>query len=334
LKINKFLILIFYELYYNRFIETFNKVKSRFSMEPIIAGASDFTNVPLKLHNKKELQSSEDFGQEIRDVVIGSAKEEPLPGDALIARMKTINSGETEDPEKFKDNAITGLSLDRALPSILELPHRHKKIHKLLSTGCANIFRAGAVSYIGACAVAAVIPNLINRFTKKSFSQEQIDEMKKHLKTGDIVLTNSNQHQTFYFLVHSLYGHKYSHAATYVGEGQVIDSYDKPAVQNINELFARMSEIAVLRPEYQSSTQVYKQIDYLAAQIGKPYNMLFNTEDERAFYCSELTLRGLEASGLNTKIPGHCVMRQPFVLPDDFIKGKNFKIVKVFKAEE
>ncbi len=196
-----------------------------------------------------------------------------------------------------------------------------------------GLFTACSLAYLGGCALAAVIPNLIAKHTKKPFSEAQINDMKAFMKPGDIILTKSDMHQTFYFLVHSTFGHDYSHAATYAGDGQIIDSYDKPDRQDISTFFQKMTDIVVLGPHYASENQVKREIQYLDQQIGKNYDLHFKTDDVKEFYCSELTLRGLEASGVGAKVPGHSILGHVFVLPDDFIHSKDIDLVKAFHSD-
>ncbi|MDQ7825770.1 MAG: YiiX/YebB-like N1pC/P60 family cysteine hydrolase [Candidatus Eremiobacteraeota bacterium] len=256
----------------------------------------------------------------------------PEPPDPSTLDGKALHK-DPADSVDLSGNNKPGTNV-RELPTNLELPSPLKKRGRLMSALQEGLFTACSLTYLGGCALAAVVPNLVSKLTQKTFTEAQINEMKAHLQPGDIILTKSDMHRTFYFLVHSTYGHDFSHAATYAGEGQIIDSYDKPDRQDIGTFFQKMTDIAVLRPRYASKKQVDRSIRYLEEQIGKKYDMKFRTDDVKEFYCSELTLRGLEASGLDTKVPGHSVLGHAFVLPDDFKHSKDIDLVKVFHSEE
>jgi uncharacterized protein YycO len=220
------------------------------------------------------------------------------------------------------------------LPTNLVLPDDYKfKSNTGTAVGRA-MFMAGALTLLGGCMAVAFIPNKYNQRTKKPFNQEQIDQIKTQLKPGDIVLTRSSMHQTFHYFLKSTHGHFYSHAATYVGDGNIIDSYDKPDRQNVDTFFKKMTEIAVLRPRYQSEKQIEDQNKYLEKQIGKPYDIFFRTDETETFYCSELTVRGMEASGVDAKIPGHAILGHAYVLPEDFKKSKDIDMVGEFRSND
>ena len=146
-------------------------------------------------------------------------KQSSRPPDDVVS----LGNGIT--PESL-GNPAQGLDLMGKIPANLILPHKNHG--KFASKVLKGLFVAGATAYLGGCAAFAVIPNLYNKKTTPTFNQEQINDIKKHLKPGDIVLTQSNHHQTFYYLLHSTFGHQYSHAATFVGDNSVIDSYDQP----------------------------------------------------------------------------------------------------------
>ena len=222
----------------------------------------------------------------------------------------------------------------RSLPTNLKLPGTHKPSGRLKSAGLEALFAAGCLTLVAGCTVAAVIPNLVGKIAHEGFSESQIEEMKSVLKPGDIVLTRSLSHRSFNYLVHSAFGHHFSHAATYVGNGQIIDSYDKPDRQDISVFFKTMNDVCVLRPRYESQEQIDRSIQYLDQQIGKKYDLRFKTDDVQEFYCSELTLRGLEASGSPLMVPGHQVLGHPFVLPEDFRNTPGIDLVKIFHSEE
>lgn len=220
------------------------------------------------------------------------------------------------------------------LPSNLKLPKEIKKRGKIMEKLEKLAFTAGALAWWGACAAAAIIPNRINRKTVNPFSPEQIADIKSKLKPGDIILTKNKHKQTFYFMLNGAFGHKYSHAATYAGNGEIVDSYDKPDRQKLDDVLNRITDCAIIRANYDDTEQPYRNIKYQDDQIGKPYDSYFNLRDESAHYCSELTLRGLEASGLETKVQGHTLLNQPFILPDDFLHVEGFDVIGHFSSTE
>lgn len=273
--------------------------------------------------NGAEINKSMPEGREILDPLIKA-------GDIADIDWTKVSDGKSarrDEQVQFKD-----LPTANSLPANLKLPKPLKSRNKIMAKLEKLAFTAGALAWWGTCALAAMIPNRINRKRVNNFTPEQIADIKNKLQPGDIILTKNKHRQTFYYMLHGLFGHKYSHAATYAGKGEIVDSYDKPDRQKLDDVLGRITDCAIIRANYDDTEQPYRNIQYQDNQIGKPYDNYFNIMDTSAHYCSELTLRGLEASGLETKVQGHAIMNQPFILPDDFLHVDGFDVIGHFSS--
>jgi uncharacterized protein YycO len=207
------------------------------------------------------------------------------------------------------------------------------KARKFSSMLCQGIFMAGAMIHLSLCKVLAVIPNLYNKFATDSFSQEQINDVKSDLKPGDIILTGTKHDQTYYLLQKSTFGSNYDHAAAYIGNNEIIDSAGGGVTKGtVEDLLGDCTDAVILRPKYDNQEQIDRKVDYLTSQLGKKYDQMFNLKTDEKHYCSELVVRALEASGADIKVPGNALLRQPILLPDDFIKSDKIEFVKEFKS--
>jgi len=54
----------------------------------------------------------------------------------------------------------------------------------------------------------------------------------------------------------------------------------------------------LLRPKYDREQNVINALSFAEKQLGKPYDFLFEKEEENTLYCHELTAKSLSAAGL------------------------------------
>lgn len=258
---------------------------------------------------------------------------QPAQGQQALSResvnVESAVDRHGSDPKPAESDA---LKPHLALPTNLALPPSYHPQHGWLGRIEEGLFVAGSASYLGACSVVAVLPNLYHRLTEKTFNPEQAEAVCKDLRPGDILLSHSDMHQTFYYFLHSTFGHHYSHAATYAGNGTVYDSYDRADRRDIHEFLSKMTDVAILRPHYTSSDQIKASVSWLKDQVGKDYNIRFRTDDDSTLYCSQMTTKGLEASKVGIKVPGHAVLNHPFVLPDDFLHTPGIDLVGTYTS--
>ena len=196
-----------------------------------------------------------------------------------------------------------------------------------------GLFVASSVALLATCALVAKVCNLHGKHTREALSPAQMDEIRSTLRPGDIILTRSAFHQSFGLFVRMTFGHEYSHSGTYAGDGKVLDAYGKANSRSIERFLRDVTDTVILRPRYGSQEQVDRNTTYLHDQVGKEFDILFNTQDDEKLYCSEMTLRGLEASGAGLQVPGHSVLGHSFVLPEDFRHTPGIDVVKEFHSD-
>ena len=228
---------------------------------------------------------------------------------------------------------ILGLdTVNHLLPVNLQLASPLRPSSKVMAALKEGLFVASSVALLAACTLAAKVLDIHGRHTREALSSTQRDEIRNTLQPGDIILTRSALHQSFGLLVHLTFGQEYSHSGTYAGDGMVLDAYGRANRRSLDRFFRDVTDAVILRPRYSAQDQVGRSTAYLEDQVGKDFDILFNTTDDEKLYCSEMTLRGLEASGADVKVPGHSLLGHSFVLPDDFRHATGIDTVKTIHS--
>lgn len=126
------------------------------------------------------------------------------------------------------------------------------------------------------------------------------------LEPGDILLGH-NQNGAYGF---------WTHAAIYVGHGQIVDAMDFPkgTVARDVSIYRNFDDVEFLR--LTASKEVRRRVAHNAVQeVGKPYSLSSGLNDSHSFYCSKLIWLVCEREGI--------LLCQPhtWVLPDDLSKS-------------
>lgn len=228
---------------------------------------------------------------------------------------------------------ILGLDhVNHLLPANLQLASPLTPSGKVMTAIKEGLFVASSVALLAVCTLAAKVLNIHGKHTREALSTTQLEDIRNTLQPGDVILTRSAFHQSFGLFVHLTYGQEYSHSGTYAGDGMMLDAYGRANHRSLERFFRDVTDAVILRPRYTAPDQVTRTTDYLKDQVGKDFDILFNTDDDEKLYCSEMTLRGLEASGTGIRVPGHEVLGHSFVLPDDFRHAPGIDTVKTFHS--
>jgi len=115
------------------------------------------------------------------------------------------------------------------------------------------------------------------------------------LKPGQILARKYTYYLDSYFIKG-----EYSHSGIYIGEGKMIHAIAE-GVGEIDVLdFTKDADgFIVLQPPYKTEIDLYNSLNYAKQQIGKPYDFIFNDQDQSSFYCHELTWAALKEGNIN-----------------------------------
>ena len=152
------------------------------------------------------------------------------------------------------------------------------------------------------------------------------------LQPGDIIL-ETNANYPFWLFMEKLAGDSdYSHAAIYEGNDIMIESTSDD--NNIGVIRTDLKEylhgrmaIKIIRPDYKSEEDIKATLDSARSKIGTPYDASFDYAGDETLFCSELVAKSLKAMPSQMKLNTQNIMGREMILPGDFQKLENSKIV-------
>lgn len=116
-----------------------------------------------------------------------------------------------------------------------------------------------------------------------------LEALRMTLLPGDVILTKSNGEFSNLLLKGD-----YKHAAMYIGGGQIIEAVGSGVrITHIFDLLKHIDYFAVIRSKNHTAAELEVCITELKKCVGYPYDLMFESGN-RAFYCSELIVYGLE----------------------------------------
>jgi hypothetical protein len=140
------------------------------------------------------------------------------------------------------------------------------------------------------------------RIAPNPFKNLEYLEVSK-LKPGDIIISTESAAESW--AIRKLTSSAYSHAALYIGKGQIIDATAKRVkVRPLAELMRDASRVGVIRVKNLTDAQQKATLKSAAAKVGRPYNYV--------------------ALGLNgiAKLFGYVTMPWVSVVADSYLKGR------------
>lgn len=166
----------------------------------------------------------------------------------------------------------------------------------------------------------------------------KIDDHKRHaiadhLEPGDIILTTDPAYLIWETLEYAVAGSHFTHVLIHEGDGSVIEATiegNKTGVMRsaLSDRLVGAIRVAVVRPCYQPD-DVDQVLEYCRAQIGKPYDSIFDFEvaHEDSFYCSSLIYQALQRLPQPIHIDTVHRLHRTLVLPDHFLHLEGATII-------
>lgn len=156
--------------------------------------------------------------------------------------------------------------------------------------------------------------------TVPEISPEKANQLQQILQPGDVLLSCDCAYPGWARMEYWTVRSNYTHAAYYAGEGKVYEAVGGGVLETpIDEFFQGRMKVAIVRPPYHSPEDVKAATDYCKAQLGKPYDSVFNTGDNNEFYCSELVSKALKSTPHPIESPTRKLLGRDAVAPDAFL---------------
>jgi len=112
---------------------------------------------------------------------------------------------------------------------------------------------------------------------------EDYEFFSSNLIKGDIILRTYD-----HYLDSSIIPGFYSHAALYIGDGELVHSCGHTGVSKISPFeFAKCDGLAIVRPKV-GYAAINRACKYVLNQLGKQYDYWFNYDNEETYCCTEL----------------------------------------------
>lgn len=170
--------------------------------------------------------------------------------------------------------------------------------------------------------------------TVPEMSQERIDNLKSAMQPGDVLLTCDCAYPGWARMEFWTVRSNYTHAAFYAGDGRVLEAVGDGVIENtLEKVVSGRSKVAVIRPPYKSAADVQAATAFCESHLGKQYDSVFNTSDEKEFYCSELVAKALQSMPNPIDTPMASLLGKPFIAPDAFLSLSNATLVHDDKSD-
>jgi hypothetical protein len=121
--------------------------------------------------------------------------------------------------------------------------------------------------------------------TAYSIRGEHQREIINNLKIGDVLLRRWDR----YIISNMSIKGYWKHVGVYVGDNKVVHATTKGVIEEDILTFLRCDHCAVLRATKEDRNRIEEKVPKIAYEhLGKKYDFLFETDDNRYAYCSEI----------------------------------------------
>lgn len=153
--------------------------------------------------------------------------------------------------------------------------------------------------------------------TAPRLTPDQCAQVKQQLQPGDVILQSDDGYPGWQIAERVAVGADFTHVALYAGDGDVIDADSGVGVSrhDVDEILAA-HRIAVVRPRYASEVDRSAAVAYAQRMVGRPFDAVFNTADDGAFYCAELVRNALASMPHPIALPVVKALGLDVVTPD------------------
>lgn len=165
-------------------------------------------------------------------------------------------------------------------------------------------------------------------------SSERAQEIQQKLRPGDVILTCDCAYPGWARMEFWTVRSHYTHAAYYGGDGKIYEAVGGGVLEaKLEDYFKGRLKVAVVRPSYPSEDDVKAAVDYCKSHLGKKYDSVFDTGDDKEFYCSELVFKALKSMPHPIEAPSTTLRGKPFVAPDAFLSIPGSSLVHDDKSD-
>lgn len=163
--------------------------------------------------------------------------------------------------------------------------------------------------------------------TMPEITPERAQALKDKVQPGDVLMTADGAYPGWARMEFWAIGSHYTHAAFVGSDNMVYEAVGSGVIKgSLDEFFEGRLKVAIARPEI-SESDTQKATEYCREHLGKPYDGVFNTEDDSEFYCSELVAKALASGDNPIETPTKSIFGKKAIAPDVFLKAPGFEVI-------
>lgn len=154
--------------------------------------------------------------------------------------------------------------------------------------------------------------NIMIAFKPPRVKAEHLRKAMETAKPGMIICRRFTYYLDAYFIKG-----KYTHSGLVINDKDMIHAVARGVeIVDIIDYLKDTDGFLILQPAYRNEEDIKKVIEFekAAVKAQKPYDYLFDKEDDRAFYCNELIWRAFKSIGI--EIP----VKEKIIYAGDIIK--------------
>lgn len=206
-----------------------------------------------------------------------------------------------------------------------------------------------------------IIAQRVNTTVPPFAKRVNIDEIKKILKPGDIIVCARNDVPGWSASLKLLFNSDWVHWSLYTGNNKCVEAYEvdkklwfKPIGNNkfreatpeealkpeenglvkikgivcendTDFILNRETHISIVRPKYKTSKDTEASVNYAKDQLGKNYDENFDIEDDTTHFCLEVVYDALKKGPNPIKLETSPLLKLPS--PDILFKSKDIEVV-------
>lgn len=154
-------------------------------------------------------------------------------------------------------------------------------------------------------------------------TRNELEMLKKLCRPGDIIIESNLHGWQWICLCMATTGTSWVHAAI-VDQNKRILTVEKEAVETDFDIYLRWAStrLAVLRPAYQSESQIARALDYARSKLGTAYDASFT---DHAGNCNGLVASSLVHCGFDVPV-ARCLGKDVYA-PNCFLKIPGIELV-------
>lgn len=163
--------------------------------------------------------------------------------------------------------------------------------------------------------------------TLPEVSPEKMKELKAKIKPGDVLMSADLSYPGWQRMEYWAIGSHYTHAALAGSDGLVYEAVGEGVItSSVEEFLEGRKKIAIARPGL-NAEEAKEATEYAKAQLGKPYDGVFNFAGDDEFYCSELVAKALKSGKNDTNVPMGKIFGKDAVSPDVWRKTPGIEVI-------